>query len=233
MTLGELENYLQSANRDLRTYYGKNKVGQQVAEADSEISSTVAEAKAIRHVLYDALDRLTGLDAADVKARYGALDNLQNEVARAKIRISNRQPVGLFQELGALHGAGKTVSGVLGGSPASMPSSVAEIGLGRYFDYINHPDTLIRRAFENVSPRMPEGGRQPWQPAGLLERGLSRWAPDRMRVWSVASPLRRRWAAGRACWAPVPSRRLRHQIPAWSVHWLRIWVLCWIRKPDS
>ena len=68
MGLEEAEDFLQSANNDLHTYYAKNKVGQQVAERDPSTGYVVAEAGQLRDSLYSALDNLTGPGAADLKA---------------------------------------------------------------------------------------------------------------------------------------------------------------------
>src|SRR5262249_34989876 len=152
----ELEDYLQSANRQLETYYGKNKVGQRVAEADPDMAATVAEVTALRRTLYDALDRLTGPGTADLKSRYGALSNIQNEVARRKLVYQRQQPTGLMEDLGTVHGGGKILGGALSGSPSRIATGIAEIGLARYLKNFNSTDSLIRRAFENTEPRGPE-----------------------------------------------------------------------------
>src|SRR5260370_751600 len=60
MSLDETEDFLQSANNDLHSYYAKNKVGRQVAERDPETGHVVAEADQLRDSLYSKLDDLTG-----------------------------------------------------------------------------------------------------------------------------------------------------------------------------
>ncbi len=90
MGLDEAEDFLQSTNNDLHNYYAKNKVGRQVAQGDPEMGSTVAEGDQLRDSLYSTLDNLTGPGAADLKARYGALSNVENELLRRK-NVSARQ----------------------------------------------------------------------------------------------------------------------------------------------
>src|SRR5206468_5186323 len=67
MSLDEAEEFLESANNELNSYYAKNKVGQQVAARDPETGHVVREADELRNQLYAKLDELTGPGARELK----------------------------------------------------------------------------------------------------------------------------------------------------------------------
>jgi hypothetical protein len=113
MTLDEAEDFLQSANNDLNSYYAKNKVGKRVAQGDPETAQTVAEADALRDNLYSKITELTGEDPTDPKSRYGALSNVENELLRRKNVAARQQPLSLQEQIAGPAAAGKIVGGAL------------------------------------------------------------------------------------------------------------------------
>ena len=120
MGLDEAEDFLQSTNNDLHNYYAKNKVGRQVAQGDPEMGSTVAEGDQLRDSLYSTLDNLTGPGAADLKARYGALSNVENELLRRKNVSARQQPDSLAEQLSMARAYGKIAVGVARMSPSQF-----------------------------------------------------------------------------------------------------------------
>jgi hypothetical protein len=154
MGLDEAEDFLQSANNDLHSYYAKNKVGRQVAQGDPSISSVVAEADQLRDSLYSKLDELTGPGAAELKQRYGALSNVQNELLRRQNVAARQQPDSLAEQIGMARAFGKIAVGTLRGSPSSMMEGVQSLAAGKFIKARNLPDNMILRAFQAL-------GRQP------------------------------------------------------------------------
>jgi hypothetical protein len=163
MTLDEAEDFLQDANNELHSYYAKNKVGQRAALADPEMASTVAEVNQLRDSLYSKLDDLTGPGAADIKQRYGALSNVEEEALRRKNVAARQQPESLAEQLGKAAGVGKAVAGaatagagVLTGSPHAIGAGatlagegVMQAGLSKWLKGRQTTDALIKNAFEN------------------------------------------------------------------------------------
>ena len=76
--LQEAEDFLQSANNDLHSYYAKNKVGRQVAERDPATGYVVAEANQLRDLLIHAR-QFDWARRGGFEGRYGALSNVENE----------------------------------------------------------------------------------------------------------------------------------------------------------
>ncbi len=157
MSLDEAEDFLQSANNDLHSYYAKNKVGQQVAAKDPETGHVVAEADALRKELYDTLDNLTGPGAADLKQRYGALSNVEGELLRRKNVAARQQPQSLAEQLSMARAAGKIAVGVMRASPASLLEGTESLAAAKWLKERNTTDSIIGRAFEKVGDT---GGRR-------------------------------------------------------------------------
>ena len=127
--LDEAEDFLQSANKDLNSYYAKNKVGRQVALNDPSMSSTVAEAEALRDGLYSKLDDISGPGTGDLKKQYGALTNIEKEMTGRKLVADRQQPNSLSEQIGMVRGAGKMARGC--SRPVRVSSSRAPKELRR------------------------------------------------------------------------------------------------------
>lgn len=146
--LDEAEDFLQSANNDLHSYYAKNKVGRQVAEKDPATGYVVAEGDQLRASLYSALDNLTGPGAAELKGRYGALSNIENELLRRKNVAARQQPESLAEQLTMARSFGKIALGTLRGSPGSVLEGTQSLAAAKWLKARGTTDAMIARAFE-------------------------------------------------------------------------------------
>ncbi|MGB9072732.1 MAG: hypothetical protein WCC22_08670 [Terriglobales bacterium] len=169
--MNEAEDFLQSANKDLNSYYAKNKVGRQVARNDPEMASTVAEAEALRQSLYVKLDELSGPGAFDLKRQYGALTNVERELTGRQNVAARQQPQSLQEQLITARGYGKVAKGVLTLNPGDVVEGAESIAASKWLKERNTTDALITRAFEKVQPSQPMPA--PMRPMirGLLPRG--------------------------------------------------------------
>lgn len=171
LPLSEAEDFLQSANKDLNTYYLKNKVGQQVAEGDPETAYTVAEAKALRKGLYDKLDTITGPGAAQLKQAYGALTNVEKELYGRQLVAARANPESLSEQLSTVAGAGRIAKGMATFNPGDVLEGAQNIAVSRALKARNSSDSMIERAFQKTSPATPFPLPSSPRLAGLLERG--------------------------------------------------------------
>jgi hypothetical protein len=171
LSLNEAEDFLQSANKDLNTYYTKNKVGQQVAMNDPEISSTVAEAEALRKALYSKLDQVSGPGAAQLKQAYGSLTNVEKELYGRQLVAARQAPESLSEQLSTVRGAGKIAKGVFTGSPGDVLEGAQNIAVSRALKARNSSDAMIERAFQAAQPAQPFPMPSSPRIAGLLQRG--------------------------------------------------------------
>jgi hypothetical protein len=156
MSVEEAEDFLQSANNDLHSYYAKNKVGQQVAAKDPEMGNVVAEANQLRSSLYSKLDDLTGPGAADLKGRYGALSNVENEMLRRKNVSARQQPESLAEQISMARAYGKIAVGTLRASPSSVLEGVQSLSAAKWLKARGTTDAMIMRAFQALgNPQAP------------------------------------------------------------------------------
>lgn len=169
--LDDAEDFLQSANKDLHTYYTKNKVGQQVAMNDPEISSTVAEANALRSALYSKLDQVAGPGAAQLKQAYGSLTNMEKELYGRQLVAARQAPESLSEQLSTARGAGKIAKGVLTASPGDVLEGAQNIAVSRALKARNSTDAMIARAFQKSGTAQPFPAPTSARISGLLERG--------------------------------------------------------------
>jgi hypothetical protein len=146
LSLQEAEDFLQSANNDLFSYYAKNKVGQKVAEGDPNVAYVLREANALRTALYGKLDELTGSDAASFKRVYGALSNMQQEVQK-RVNIARRQnPASLQETLNLAQGFGKILKSAANTEFGDALSGAGQIIASKVLKNTNSPDSLIEKA---------------------------------------------------------------------------------------
>jgi hypothetical protein len=157
LSLQDAEEFLQDANNELHTYYAKNKVGQNAAAQDPEISYVLREAEALRKGLYAKLAELTGKDAAVLKSKWGALTNIQNEVIKRSNVAARQNPDSLAEQLSFASGVGDMLLNAGDMKFGTMAKGVGKIASARYLKNKNTPDALINTAFskfkKTTSPR--------------------------------------------------------------------------------
>jgi tetratricopeptide (TPR) repeat protein len=183
MKLDEAEEFLQSANNELNSYYAKNKVGQQVAARDPETGHVVAEASALRQALYSKLDELTGPGAAELKQRYGAISNFQDVLLHRENVALRQQPVSLAEQISKARAYGKIAVGVARGDPWSVYEGVQQSTAATWLKERQTSEAMMERAFANygrpgvsgptaaVAPRIPTAGVAVRAGAGSLPVG--------------------------------------------------------------
>jgi hypothetical protein len=165
MGVEEAEDFLQSANNDLHSYYAKNKVGRQVAMKDPATGYVVAEAEQLRDSLYSKLDDLTGPGAADLKGRYGALSNVENELLRRKNVAARQQPESLAEQIGMARSVGKIAVGVARMSPTAMLEGTQSLAAAKWLKTRGLTDNMIMRAFQGLGSQGPTATPMPATPA--------------------------------------------------------------------
>jgi hypothetical protein len=169
MGIDEAEDFLQSANKDLNSYYAKNKVGRQVALNDPEMSSTVAEAEKLREQLYAKMDETSGPGAAELKKQYGNLLNVEKEMSGRKLVADRQQPQSLNEQISTARAAFNIGKGIFTLSPSDVAGGALEMGAAKWLKDRNSTDAMISRAFAKTaaSPTIAPVALQP-RIAGLL-----------------------------------------------------------------
>lgn len=150
ISLDEAEEFLQSSNNELHSYYGKNKVQQAVAMADPEISHVVRESDALREELNKKLFELTGENAGAIKKRYGALSNLQAEIVPRKNVIARQNPISLGEQVSYGRGAANILKSAANFQLGDAAAGAADLATTRFLKLRNDPNELIKLAFQKL-----------------------------------------------------------------------------------
>jgi hypothetical protein len=179
-TIDEAETFLREANADLDSFYKKYPAAQRKAmDSDPEVAHLVKEGQALRSAIYSVLDSPgEGAAAAEVKRRYGALLNLENETFRRANVAARQQPESLNEQISTARAAGEIARGAwktINGNPmglADIAAGYAGRDAARFMKAQQTTDALIRRAMSAVKD-MPTPINIPPAPriAGLLGSG--------------------------------------------------------------
>lgn len=149
--LNEAEDFLQSANNELHSYYAKNKVGQQVAKGDPIIGHVVNEADALREALYSRLSDLTGQDASKIKQTYGALSNIQEAVAKRANVTARQNPDSLAEQISFAQGLGNIGKSALNLNLGDAVGGALQMGASKFIKNRNSTEGLIKGAFNKLA----------------------------------------------------------------------------------
>ena len=149
--LSEAEDFLQNANAELQSFYGKYPAARHASlEADVAMAGTVKEAEALRESINAVVDKIP---VAKVKKVYGGLSNLEQEAYR-RVNVSKRlAPESLTEQLANVHAAGEFVEGIATGHPLSAVGKALKGTAYRHAARIikerNTSDYLIKQAFND------------------------------------------------------------------------------------
>lgn len=149
MSVNDAEEFLKSANGELNTYYAKNKVGQNAAMSDPEVSHVVKEANALREALYGKLDEVAGKgkDAKLLKQRYGALTETEGQLLKRQAVLARLKPVSLAEQIHYPLAVGKAVAHAATGNIPGAISGMAEAGAAKLIKESQTNEEMIRKAF--------------------------------------------------------------------------------------
>jgi hypothetical protein len=225
-SIQDVEQLLKETNAELDGFYAKYPGAKRSAlTSNPEIAHTVAQAEALRKVLYSALDGAgEGAAARELKQRYGALMSVEEEVYRRANVAKRQQPESLSEQIGKVRAAGEMARGVFKLSQGNImgAADIAAARAGReaatYLKEQQTADALIRRAFAGFTGT-PSPVQMPAQRPirGLLGRGPIVTPPpvDPSFVRGVpATPARREirglLGAGEPPKPQEPQRRVFH-----------------------
>ncbi len=161
MTLGEVEDYLQDANNQLKNIYARDKINQRAAAQNPATGSMLNEAGALRGLVNDTLSNMTGGDIQGLKQRYGNLSTLEDVLSR-RVNVADRAaPNSLIEQMGTMRSAGKIAKGVFTLSPGDVLEGATNLAAARAARKANSSDFLTQQAFDKT---MPSPAAQPYSP---------------------------------------------------------------------
>lgn len=210
--LQKAESFLKTTNAELNSYYAKNPAAKRVAASGNpDTAALEAQSKAYRDAIYNTLDDGSeGAAPREIKQRYGALMQLEDNLERRRTVAARQQPESLSEQIGKWSAVGQAVKGglrMMGGDvtgAADVGAAIAQRKAASMLKEAQTTDALIRRAFRNYD-KAPAPVNIPQQPtpAGLLGRGptVTPPPPDPSKVTVTTGPPLKPQAA-------PPSRQL-------------------------
>jgi hypothetical protein len=145
----DIENAIQDANDDLRNFYKRSSPTD--SPITSETAATEAEVRALRTLLDEKVEALTGEGTADLKREYGALRDVERAAAKQHAIETRQKGATLWEGLAALRAAGDFVSGNMLGAA----KGAATMAVGRRLALVRTPGWLIDQAFQGTKAFAP------------------------------------------------------------------------------
>lgn len=153
MSLREIEDAIQSANNELANWYKRSAADP--GTVSPNIAASKAEVAALRKLLDEKLQSLTGASTREFKQLYGALRDVEKATARQIFVQARQKGASLYEALGALAAVGDVLSG-----GAGAIKGMARFALGRRLAQLRNPDYLIEQAYHGKNA-FPTGAARP------------------------------------------------------------------------
>lgn len=164
-TIRQMENRMHTLNRNLGRIYSQPVPGGVSIPVSAEMD--LAEAGALRTLIDESVERLSGEGVKDLKREYGAQRDVEKALARQYAVATRTKNVPLWEGLAYLQAAGDFASGgVLGAAKAA-----GKIAIGNRLQTLRDPGYLLNQSFHGPRPfkaAEPFGEFTPPAPKALL-----------------------------------------------------------------
>jgi hypothetical protein len=157
-TLRQMENRMHTLNNRLANIYSQVTPGEARVPVEAEIA--LAEAKALRTRIDEAVKTLSGSGVKELKREYGAQRDIEKSLARQYAVATRQKGATLWEGLAALRIAGDFTS----------PTALAVGTTGRMLKTLRDPGFLLNKAFQG--PEAFSASPQIAKPPGVKIAGL-------------------------------------------------------------
>jgi hypothetical protein len=153
LSLADINRRVAELNNETRGIEAKYVTDKRAAKLDPSNAPVFAERDALRQLLLDKLNELSGEGAADLRKRWGALNSVEDVISR-RIPVADRAAREPLQAvLAKVYAAGHIISGVASGNPISVLKGAAALAAERRARALNNPEYLTQQAFNKTTPR--------------------------------------------------------------------------------
>ena len=115
---------------------------------------------------------LTGTEYSALKGKYGSLKAIEKDVIKANLRNARKNTKGLIDFTDIFTGA-DVVTGMLTMNPVTLARGGVMRGLKEYYKYINDPNNIIKKMFQDMDMLDKFKTAPSSKPKGLGDLGLS------------------------------------------------------------
>jgi hypothetical protein len=160
MSMQEIEDRVKELNNQTRAIEARYITDKRAAKQNPGNAYLFAERDALRQLMLDKMNQITGPGAADLRQRWGNLNSVEDALSR-RIPVADRQsPSTLSDLLAKTYGPGKIIGGLIQvGTGVGALHGLANIAEGasaiigaKNAKLMNNPDRLIGHAFEKTNP---------------------------------------------------------------------------------
>lgn len=164
-TIRQMENRMHTLNNRLANAYSQATPGEARISAETEMD--LAEARELRKLIDESVEKLSGEGVKDLKREYGAQRDLEKGLARQYAIASRTKNAPLWEGLAYLQAAGDFVTGGVWGAA----KGAAKIAIGNRLQLLRDSGYLANQAFHGPQAFRPAARippHTPIPPKGLL-----------------------------------------------------------------
>lgn len=150
----EADELIQLFNTELKAFYRNPQSGNA-----NKMTVDAMIANNIRKELDDVIQNASGQNYQALKNTYGALSELEKEVAHRTV-VANRANVKGLADLTDVFSASQVVQGILTGNPAQITSGVVSKGVAVLHRISNDPNKIVRDMFKSVGDAVEKSSKK-------------------------------------------------------------------------
>lgn len=175
----EAEEIKQFLNAEVGGLFGEVNLSKPLKEAKKKVSGDIGRQ------LDEILSKGEKGQFADLKRKYGALRDIEEDVIKRKIVFDRQNPEGLISSVSKIQGLGNVLRGVAGGGFEQIARGFGELATGQIIKRSNDANNLIRKAFNRLEKVIP-GNKTP---SGPIRGSNIPELPERTATQPAAIPL--------------------------------------------
>lgn len=117
---------------------------------------------------------IDSIPVKDLKKKYGALSEIEDDIYKRVVVASRQNPEGLLKGFSRIEGAANVFSGLIGRNPALAGKGLAQAVGGRIVGKLNDGDSLIKTAFERLAKEKGVGTKKAASEAASQSNNLAK-----------------------------------------------------------
>jgi hypothetical protein len=109
----------------------------------------------LRRGLDDLVTNIADPNYQALKLQYGALSELEKDVARRSV-TAGRQSIKGLVDFTDIFSGGQVINGILSANPAGVAQGLVQKGIAQTIKYINNPDRIVAKMFKDADKALTD-----------------------------------------------------------------------------